>query len=380
MTNPIRTTDGWMVAGLEAKGFWASLCCGLIKPSAASVCGIGIVLAASLSICLIGITPRVLAKLNTRYLITLDPVDHYAEVSFLAMRLHEESDPPFAIMLTGDSAMRAAVTDVELLEPAAAEAIGEPAAGHNLTAMGMKLVEMAGVIDYAAANMDEGILLLQLGQFQLSTTPEQYRDLVVNPRLGVAGEAYDEELRFNAGAIPRRTGIYFVDHYRFYSLRLNQGLTRKLLCGPREQFARHTGTGEPLADWQWRSRTEKLREHLAHYHDRRDANMAIVRRMIDRLRKGGRFEIVLLEPPINPRFEHIQDADVVTDHQRYMREQAAALGVRYWNLTREAALREEDFQDFSHLADNAAQGRYTAVLADRVAQLAAEMKQTGGRP
>jgi hypothetical protein len=79
--------------------------------------------------------------------------------------------------------------------------------------------------------------------------------------------------------------------------------------------------------------------------------------------------VALLVTPINPRalaeFDPGVDARFMADARAF----AAATGAELWRLDEEAALREEEFDDWCHLGDNDGRLRYTRALADRIAGL-----------
>ena len=359
---------------VPSKGFWGQVWVGAVTPSFAGLVGMCLVAAGLLGVCVWWATPERLTRLDHRYFMTVH-LDDYTVVSFAAMRAAVEGPKPFAVALFGDSSFNAAMPDTETMEQALTDALGQPAPVHSLAAKGMNFIEAAGVMDYIGEGFN-GIVVIQMDMFHLSQTPHQQAILLDAPRLAIDTPVYDEELSRVAGRRPWRTGVYLLDHWKFYAYRLNEHAVKNILLGPTPlPLGRR-----PMSAEQWRTADHNVRAFAKEHLSQRDRNASIINRMVQRLRDRGRVEIVILETPTNPRRRRLISDELFEDHQRHLKDWIASQGLHYWDLQDEAALEAEDFYDYVHVSSPQGQRRFSEALAGRVSELAKQWRAQESQP
>ncbi len=246
---------------------------------------------------------------------------------------------------------------------------------HDLTAKGMNLIEMAGLMSLIDTDFN-GVVLMQIGMFHLAQTPKELAVIADLPRLMLDTPHYDREIA-NVAVAPGRTGNYFLDHWKQYSYHFNTKFFLQLLNGPIPEVRE---PNQPLTDAAWEKETAEVSAYVGNYKAQRDRNRAIVDRMIDRIRRHGQTEIILLEPPFNPRGDRLISAELRQDHDQYMAPWAQTRGLHYWALNRDADLLERHFFDFVHVHSVVAETRYTHLLAERIATFLSTNQATEESP
>ncbi len=347
---------------LFCTGLWE----GVTQTSAGACVGVVVVAGLWLTACLLFVTPNRLAGVDYRYWMTVH-ADHQTEVSFRAMRLAQAGPQSFAVVVFGDSATRDLITDWAAVEATVSKRVGRAVSVYDLSAKGMNLIEMVGLMDLIDDGFN-GIVVLQIGQFHLSQTEQELAEIAELPRLALDTPVYNDELARVARAMPLRTGNYFVDHWRYYAHRVNHKFMKQLLLGP---IPEHFDPRQPLSEAKWKKESEKITAYLANYKDQRDRNRAILDRMFERLRSRSHAEVVLLELPENPNALRLRSAEMIQDHRRYLQQWGELQGLHYWNLNEDAGLAPDHFLDYVHVDNAEVESRYTDLFADRLAGLAA---------
>ena len=355
--------------------FWSGLWCGVSEPSPAGTIGIGLVAAGLFIACFLWMTPDHLAELDQRYFMTVH-VDDYTEISFGAMRAAKAGPAPFAVAIFGDSSIRAAMPDAQAIEDALARQMGASVPVHFMAAKGMNLIEKAGVMDYIGKDFNGIVVIQMLSIYQLAQTEKQLATLMDLPRLAIDTPVYDEELTRVAGRAPIRTGLYLFDHWRYYAYRVNKYMLRNTLFGIQPMKRER----KPLTPDMWEPVDQRVRDYLHEYPSNRDRNIAMLNRMIERLRRNGRVEVVLVETPINPIWHQLVSPELAQDHHSYWEQWVEKQGVHFWDFNQEMDFAPEDFYDHVHLSSPEVQRGFTQQLAQRIAHLAVQWHTQESKP
>jgi hypothetical protein len=316
--------------------------------------------------CLLLISPRAIAHMNVGYLVA-DRRDDFAFISWRAFRTMEESSQATGVVLLGASSMLHGITSDADVAREIQEQTGRSTPVHDFTAGGLSLWEMASLMDLVGQRFD-GVIVLGISAEQLSTPTAEIRSIKQHPKLAFRTPVFDEEVRLAGYAPERRTGNYFIDNSQFFTARI--GSIRYLITGPVD-YLRHTDwRNADQATWQFQiDRVSSwIREGYPAYGR---ANFEVIARLIARARQHGDVRIALLVTPINPRAVAELDPGANARFLADARAFAASNGVEIWELDGEAALRSQEFEDWTHLGNNDGRARYTRILARHIAELSA---------
>ncbi len=363
--------------------FRRGLATGLLRPSATALTATLLVTAAWFALCITTITPRWMADVNPRYLTTI-PDDDYAYVTVQTQRMATSPPAPFAVLMLGNSALHAATSEPIVFEHAVQQPPAQPIPVHYLALKGLNPIHMAAMTELAPKPF-RGVVLIQISQVQLAETADAQAELYTVPRIAVDSPMFDDELARVAGRPVTRTGVYFIDHWRFFAHRLNPNAVRHLFLGPSDYSPRYTAHLPQITRDDIEHHGQRLTKHLETYLTQRDRNRAIIDRIADRLRAAapdGPLHIVLLERPGNPVVDDLVEQlnpDLVAEHRRYTNQWIADKNYHYWDLNRAANLTCDDFEDHAHIRWPESQDRYTRTLADRLAELVRDVYPTKGR-
>lgn len=355
------------------EGFWKQVWHGFSRPSLSGLIATGLVVVVLFILSLVCVTPDHLAELDHRYFMTVH-IDDYTEISFEAMRATKAGPKPFAVAIFGDSAIRSAMTDTHVIEDRLADELGRQIPVHYLAAKGMNLIEIAGVMDYIDKDF-HGIVVIQMGLYQLAQTAKELAIPADLPRLAIHSDVYDEELARVTGQPPRRTGVYLLDHWGFYAYRLNHHALYNLLFGPTPP---PLAPRVPMSDQKWQIADQNVRANLNEYLNHRDRNVAVINRMVQRLRQSGRVEVVLVETPKNPRWHRLVNPKLAVDHQQYWTQWTQDQKLHYWDLNDEAQVTVDDFYDYVHFATDEARQQFISLLSEHITDLAVQWHTDGG--
>jgi hypothetical protein len=347
-------------------GFWH----GVTRPSLTSL-----VVAFSLSALLFvalcfSITPDFLKRSKYRYLME-NPFDRRLPVTnkiFYSRRLK----PPDIVIL-GDSLIVRCMAGEERLADMVAAKLARPAPlVYDLSLDGESLWEMVALVDQLPPRFN-GVLVLGVGPGIISVPLEDYANAIYKPGLGFTSEALDNEARSRGVKVPYRTGIYFVDNWRFFAARRYHIARNLLIMGPQPD-------GDPL-DVSWmkldkrqellRIDLEELKQYVHDYDPNSQTNLAIIGRIVAKLKERGNASFILLEAPINPLWYDQHNAkEFVERYQNDLRRFAIEHGMSYLSLTKEAALIPDDLADYKgHIATHEARERCTQAIASKVAKI-----------
>jgi hypothetical protein len=365
--NTVKAKPGSPKKGSAWQAFWR----GATRASAAGLGGTLLVAAACFACCVWFITPDFIAA-KGRYLV-VDREDEYAALTAQVMRIARTEAPCYRAVVVGDSAVREALSSPGDIQRALNEKLQKKVRVDLLTTGGLTPWEALMALDVMGDRFDGGLVVLQMAPQLLANGPDMPRSLCTTPRVALSSAAFDRELRIWELAPPERTGNYFLDNYKFFAARPQAILN--VARGPRELPPHMAESWRPPAAVEWQRAVNNMVRWRDGYAANREANLGLYRRLIGDLQARS-IQVALAEDIINPRAEaaikEIPEVwELLEQYGQDVAELARGSGVAHWNLRDEAGLVPEDFLDHTHLRNPAARQRYTDVLSQHLALLAA---------
>ena len=339
-----------------------------MQPSLPALLGTLMVAASLFAACAVVITPEFLTSIDYGYLMS-DERDEYARLTTIGLRLQNAGPPSAAVVLLGASAMREAISDAGDIERLIAVRSGRSVPVYDLMAGGLDLWQTSALIGCLGRGFT-GVVVLGVSPGRLARDRDGLAMLLENPRLGLHSAGFDEEVRLAGLAVPRRTGVYFLDHFRFFVARRWSLL--RVVKGPAEPMRHPFLNRDPATGERWESLVERQMSRLESYYQNREANLAVIERAVERLRRNGSVEVVLLEASRHPALVGlVYSKELWADHRRRVGQFAHDHDVHYWDLQTDSDLSEDDFADYTHLRSAEAVQRYTRILAERLTTIIA---------
>ncbi|HEX4338470.1 MAG TPA: hypothetical protein VH062_21340, partial [Polyangiaceae bacterium] len=168
----------------------------------------------------------------------------------------------------------------------------------------------------------------------------------------------------------RPTGVFFVDHLRFFAARRIAALP--FFFTTRPELPAGQLIGDPMAD---ADRVEKAAQRITKAYGvfRRPApiltqSREVLRRTLDNLRARG-IQVVVLEAITNPLREVIDAEGHIERYRSEVAEFAEEHGAVYWDFNADLDFAPEDFQDDVHLGSQAARRKFQHTLVSALAAL-----------
>lgn len=358
--NGIRTLrDCWL-------GFWH----GATRPSLASlVITFSVNVLAFVALC-VYITPDFLAGPMHRYLMK-DPFDSFVPVTAKAFYSRYSKSPQ--IVIFGDSLTVRCIVGEDRLADMVAEKLGRPAPTvYDLSADGEAAWDMLALVEQLPLS-SEPVLILGVGPGLLSGGIEVLAETIVNMRIGISSETLDNEARSAGLKVPYRTGIYFIDHWRFFLPRL-RFIVRNLLITGAQPY------GDPFdIPWMqtvnrpefWQQEISEFPSLMLQYDTNRQANLKVIERIVSQLKARGNASFILLEAPINPRwYNESNGKEFFERYHNDLRQFATEHGMSFLSASEAAALLPTDFVDYEgHIGTHEARERCMQAIASRVAKI-----------
>ena len=353
------------ISAPPAPGVLAELLRGAFAPSALA-CSIMLACCAGLlAFPALLITPQLMREHGAELFPTSSrDYDAFASIRALELAAHAGHEP--ILVITGGSTVRDGLR-AQFIEEALRGA-GQPvSATYKLTTSRQSLVDTAALLDMIPERTrGVAIIGIQPGVFVISAAG--LRDAAGRGRYAFASEVYDRELR--------RFGIYAYDNLRFLLARkaaVWENLSRG--HGPRysETHNRDRAVETPQR-WQWHGR--ELGKRFAHYDENLIAVRGVLERLVRRLKRHGGMQIVLLEPPVNPRFlDEFGHRALYERHRQWVAAFAHEYGLAYLNLNEAVTFDPGEFFDWAHLNDETAVRRAATAVAAVVAPVLAELAE-----
>jgi len=341
---------------------------GATRPSLGALLGAACVGAALLGVCAWGITPHLIATKPGYF--EVDKRDEFAHLTARTLQIAESPVDGTSVVIIGDSSVREAISSPEDLEQQLLEKSGQHVTVKLLAAGGLTQWGTVAITDNIRDHI-KGVVLLEISPYNLSMDEEPLTEY--ERTVAVESEAFRDEIRKFGLTPPPHTGNYFIDNYRFFVARpaCLWNLVYEPL-NPPQHFIEH-----PRA-WsrrQWARAYARVWAWVPHYDENKARNLAIYQRMIERLRKNRGITVALYETIESPQIQSLaHGSNDKKTKARYYTDMAAFLHENHLELldvASEAEVGNRDFWDPFHMMTDNARRRYTAALANRLAELLA---------
>ena len=354
-------------AGLPAPpGPWSEFFRAATQPSRAALAGTLAVFALVWTAALALVRPELFAAVHVGWFMD-DTHDNPMVVTARVLQIRDGEPQPRGVALVGPSSLLESFSGAQAMSTALGELTGTPVPVSNLCSGGLRVWEYAAVVEGTGDRIG-GALVLSVSPNVLNKSHRFLREVAERPRLGLRSPAFDEELRRAEVEPFARTGIYLVDSWPFVFPRLELALVH-LFTGPVETVQRQNR-------WRKRWSEERMLENLAREPRQlapiAPSNLEVIARVIERRRRLGPVEFVLLEAAWNPRARAAFDPAALVEYHELLERFAREHGVHYWDLNNEADFEDADFDDPYHLRAGPARERYTRLLCGRLAGLLGE--------
>lgn len=333
------------------------------RPSLPGTIGALLITAGLFCASILLITPGFMATVKPG-MVMLNQHDQYGFLTVRAFHLCDDAPAVPTAVIIGASSLQHSIPDEELMTRMLSEKLGTDARVYNMTAGGTTPWEAAALSDFLDDRI-EGLYVIgvSVAKFALPTSNLEF--LGSYPRFGFTSEALDAELHAAGFAVPRRTGVYALDNFKFFMARLKS--LRHIVTGPAEIHRYSTRRGT-VPEEQWPAHIEEWIPFLEVYDENKQPVYETIERLIERLRSGGS-DVVLLNGVINPRMmEHIPQ-EIQQQYEQDIRSFAEELSVEYWDLQDVIGFAPDRFYDRVHIKDPEAREQYGDVLTDRLAEV-----------
>lgn len=342
---------------------------GLLRPSMASCVGAVALAAFELVLLCLIVTPQFVAQANPGYL-QYDEWDDFTYMTFQSQRIKHSQPSQLGVLFTGSSTIREAVYDDRIMEQELSDLLQNPVHFYMTGTSWQSLWETVAIVDHLPIDF-RGVVVIGVAPGRLSHGREWLERLIEHPQLALDSPLFWEEVRL-AGLVPaRQSGIYLVDHAKFYASR--HRLPWRLVTGPIGYHRHRYTNAPPWTDAHWAEASQQWDRWLDGFQTHGDQNFQLLSRLIDRLRGRG-VDVALLETPLHPRIVRAGGARY-ENYCEAVGQFARQHHVAYWNLDNEAQLDATDFHDWVHLKKPEAQRRYQQVLAQRLVPMLQESKE-----
>jgi hypothetical protein len=352
------------------RAFWE----GVSRPSLIAAFGAIVLGLGQIALVATSLTTERVARLPSGFLME-DSYDYYGYVTQQALQMASTNGAGPTVVLLGTSASRHAIADHEAFERQLTEALGQPVDFRVLSTGSQTLWEAAAVAEYLPQDL-AGVVLVEVSPWRLGAGPEELRELVERPRLGLDSRIVRAEAAAAGLHVPEPTGNYLVDHGRFLVPRL-WTLVRNLVAGSPE-YVEHGRHLEDVLDERRMKRTLWITEERMQVFTERGAQAApVLRELVAELRRRPGLRVALVETVVHPRLKEVY-GDRLPAYQARSAALAKELGVFHWQPGVAAALGSDDFRDWTHLYKREAQERYEDALAAELVPVLEEVVSEAG--
>lgn len=295
---------------------------------------------------------------------TLDARDETGRLSAWIARMPTSQGGEQSVVLLGASDFRELSRDKDTLARMLREQVEHPIKVFPLFCNALSLEMRLMVVEAIAGH--QGVILVGISQRQMYRPVARAQQLVGSLQSRMAMEAPESErwLRGLGFPIPRRTGLFALDHRHFFLPRLRHFL------GPSKDAVafdhQFTKPGKAI-DRAWILRLLSPEDSSAF-----ERNVEVLRRMAELVRLRGRSELILVQIPgvhdVAPWASDPQFMAGSASFEHKMRETAQALGVSWISFHKECGLEASHFRDPWHVADVQAEERFSRELISRISQ------------
>jgi hypothetical protein len=343
------------------KAFWR----GLTLPSAlALTVAIGILIILS-GVILAG-TERFVASPWGGYL-AASRIDYETFVTRKLLELTPGASERPLVALVGASVTRSSFGTEPDIEAEVERTTGVAAEALILCTGRQTMLEHVAVIERLIESGRPVEIVLGIGPSRFTNTPEVLNQVIQQPGLGVRSDWVNEEV-LALGLPPNEPmGNYAIDNRHFLLARLQdlpRNLARGLLRGytPTEIQTFWLGRHIEPEEYDWHSRQVMTR--FADYDGAFSINLAILERLVERVKAAPQARLILVEHAINPAFlRDYLTPERYNAHVARMHAWAEEKDVTYLTLAADAGLTEDDFYDWAHVSSPEAYARLRGMLA-----------------
>jgi hypothetical protein len=330
------------------------------------------------------VTPPRLARLDPRVLMD-NPRDDYAKLTIDALRLKYGHDPGLSVVYMGPSTARLGLLHSEapkLIQDYLTAETGEPVTFHELCSDAQTLEDALVLSDQVPKGF-RGIVILVVSDTRDDERNKEIRvhdtQLHAEAREALLSPTDDAYARQQGEVVGGRTGVFFLDNIKFFAIR-RATFARIDKSGMRPAIEQQKKPETPREQALWARRMEAGWRFVERDFQKREP-LAILNRyksLLEMLAASWHargIQGVLLEAPVNPRYDMLKGENAREEYRHEMTEFADKIGVPYWDFADELQLDWRDFADHIHLNDRAARFRYQAAVLRRSALLLRTMSR-----
>ncbi len=300
-------------------------------------------------------------------MIMVDSRDQYGYLTGRALQLRQELSSEPLVVILGASSIQHAIPTEDVIADMLHEKTGYRVDVVDLTAGGTTIWEELATIDFL--NVERRVIyVVGTSMFHLSQPRSRLEELADHPRLGFTSQAFDEELHAAGLEVPRRTGVYSIDHVGFFLARVTA--LRNLISGP-VTVARHNVHRKPLPEAKWSNYIAEWLRYRSQYAQFKEPNYGTMQRLVERARSRGA-NVVLLNGVTNPRAAELLPEAIRMEYDTDIRNFAVQHNVEYLNIGETASLTRDEFDDAVHVNSPDARRRFANVLTDHLAAVLLE--------
>jgi len=356
---------------LNYRDFLAEVWRAATTPSLAAlvgtVCIASSVLALITVFSLFYLSPNFMAKYG--YFFMENSEDDYAYLTTKVLQIKSSAPDVLNVVLMGASDFKEAL-DKKYLQQVLLEETGYPVVVHKLTVVGLNFWEEICILDNIHEKL-RGVIVLPISASYLALGREYIQDdITKHLRTALYCPTFTKEMVRIGKKSPQWKGNYFLDHKRFFVVRLPFFLLNMVANSPKQW--KEYGTWSEGGRWrrptpdQWKGFVKRRITQLEHYNNRHEENFQLYERLVNRFQRNNQAQIVFLETVKNPTVESsiLSNPEVKGAHEQYLgdiKEFSKKANIPYWDL--EVGLEPDDFIDHVHIKEPIARKRYTRALA-----------------
>jgi hypothetical protein len=335
---------------------------GALRPSLPACLGTLALVATQTLILSLVVSEETVARLEPTTLMSgVTDWDAYITVKALALKHREDSNP--VVVCTGDSLIMAAVDDPADVARELRSSVG-PVDFEFLATYGQSLWDTVTILDQLPKDA-RGAVVIGVSPVRMMDDVSRLRRLASSPRLALSSPAFEDEARRAGQPLPWRTGVYFLDHSRWFAARPSMVLG--WLTEPVEPDMHYVVRLLPAwKDEDWEKPT-RIASRLSQP-ENMPSMFAMLERAVRRLQARENVRVAVLEMPRHPRLAAVFRR-AIEEYQTRICDFAERMKVAHWRLDDEARLAPEDFSDPVHISNAAARRRFQRVLTRRIKEL-----------
>lgn len=356
----------------ELGAILAELVAGATKPSASALAGTLGVAIGLLLLCVLCITPELLANAGNGYF-TRNADDEWGRLTSHVLHTGLSPSPPYGVLVVAASTIQEAISSGPHLEELIHEMTGKKVAVNLTTAGDLTHWDAVTVLDHVPEGF-RGIIVLQVSGELLSLTPERFARFATSSRFAVYSPSADEMVREAGLETPRKGDNYFLDFYKFFLARPSAAIN--LVRGPLHPDLHRAENWRIVSQAEFENTALKGKKRWDGYVEHHEENLRVFERLIEMARKRPDVRIALLNNIRNPKavpliFDTPEMLALRGQYTADITKFCLENDVPYWNLGEASHLEADDFVDTSHMHDKEGRARFSRALAEKLAALVA---------